>query len=111
MFTRHRFKVTPGDRLLLVTPVTDGVLEASSPDGRELGDAGLEALLKHADDRLDSLDQQLLAALHAHAERADLVHDDVTFFAAEFVPGPPGPALWHVVKNRLLSSVGTAPAS
>jgi hypothetical protein len=26
----------------------------------------------------------------------------VTFFVAEFVEGPAGPALWHVVRNRLL---------
>lgn len=99
-FTRHRFRVAPGDRLLLVT---DGVLEASAPDGRELGAVGLAALLERSGDRLDSIDQELLAALRAHVDHPDLVHDDVTFFAGEFVPGPPGPALWHIVKNRLLS--------
>jgi hypothetical protein len=44
----------------------------------------------------------LLAALHGHATSDELTHDDVTFLLAEFVEGPPGPALWHVFKHRLL---------
>lgn len=32
----------------------------------------------------------------------ELSHDDVTFLLAEFVDGPPGPALWHVFKHRVL---------
>ena len=47
--------------------------------------------------------ERLIAALHAHAEADELAHDDVTFFLGEFIEGPPGPALWHVVRNRLLA--------
>jgi hypothetical protein len=46
--------------------------------------------------------RRLLAGLHEHAGSDDLAHDDVTFLLAEFVESPPGPALWHVFKNRVL---------
>jgi sigma-B regulation protein RsbU (phosphoserine phosphatase) len=101
-FTRRRFRVSPGDRMLLVT---DGVLEAPSPEGLPLGDAGLEAVLQagvgHVSDP-NAIAEQVLSALRDYVDSPHLSHDDVTFFVGEFVPGPPGPALWHVVKNRVL---------
>ena len=98
-FTRRRFQMSVGDRILLVT---DGVLEAESSDGLEFGEAGLETLLRDDRGDLDALDHHLLAALRAHVGHHDLAQDDVTFFLGEIVPGPRGPALWHVVRNRLL---------
>jgi serine phosphatase RsbU (regulator of sigma subunit) len=41
-YSRTQVQAIPGDRLLLVT---DGVLEAPSPDGTEFGDAGVEGVL------------------------------------------------------------------
>ena len=98
VYTRHRFKVEPGDRLLLVT---DGVIETTTPNDVPFDTAGVTALLNSDD--CDTLASRLLSALHAHADSGHLSHDDVTFLLAEIVDGPPGPALWHVVKNRLLS--------
>jgi hypothetical protein len=46
--------------------------------------------------------RRLLAALHGLAASRELAHDDVTFLLAEFLEGPPGPALWHVFKHRVL---------
>lgn len=99
-YTRQRVRVSPGDRLLLVT---DGVLDAPSPDGREFGDGGVAAVLDgHSGDH-EALAQHLLDKLRAHVGSDRATHDDVTFFLAEVVDGPPGPAIWHVVKNRFLS--------
>lgn len=98
VYTRHRFKVEPGDRLLLVT---DGVIETTTPNDVPFDTAGVTALLNSDD--CEALASRLLSALHAHADCGHLAHDDVTFLLAEIVDGPPGPALWHVVKNRLLN--------
>lgn len=98
-WNRHRFGVVPGDRLLLIT---DGVLETMSPDERPFDTYGLEDLLNRKVGSIEELGTLLLGALHAHASAESLVHDDVTFFVGEFVEGPAGPALWHVVRNRLL---------
>lgn len=99
-FTRHRFTVSPGDRLLLIT---DGVLETTCPEDNQFDRHGIDRLLEAGDGTCEEVAGRLLAALHTHADADTLVHDDVTFFLGEFVEGPPGPALWHVVKNRLLS--------
>jgi serine phosphatase RsbU (regulator of sigma subunit) len=112
LFTRHSFSVAPGDRILLVT---DGVLEATSPDDRQFDRHGIERVLQATQGKCEDIADRLLEALHAHAETDELAHDDVTFFLGEIVDGPPGPALWHVVKNRLLSKTAesapdTAPA-
>lgn len=107
-FNRHSFTVAPGDRILLVT---DGVLEATSPDDRQFDRHGIERVLQATRGRCEDIADRLLEALQAHAETNELAHDDVTFFLGEIVEGPPGPALWHVVKNRLLSKTaesGTA---
>ena len=99
-YTRHRFIVSPGDRMLLIT---DGVLETMSPGDEPFDSHGIKALLDAGADDCEDLASRLLMALHAHADADQLVHDDVTFLLAEFVDGPAGPALWHVIKNRLLS--------
>jgi len=101
-FNRHVFTVELGDRLLLVT---DGVLETTSPDDQQLDRNGIERVLRATSGTCEDIADRLLEALHAHADTSELAHDDVTFFLGEFVDGPPGPALWHVVKNRLLSKV------
>ncbi len=99
VYTRHRFTVDLGDRMLLVT---DGVLETTSPDDVPFDNEGVTALLNQDCSDCDALADRLLSALHGHAEATRLSHDDVTFLLVEFVAGPAGPALWHVVKNRLL---------
>jgi serine phosphatase RsbU (regulator of sigma subunit) len=107
-YTRRHFPVATGDRFLLVT---DGVLEATAPDGRVFGDSGVERILDDggtAADSVGDLADRLLEALRTHAASHVLAHDDVTFFVAEIVPGPPGPAVWHVVKNRVLSRLVTS---
>jgi sigma-B regulation protein RsbU (phosphoserine phosphatase) len=98
-YTRRRLKAFPGDRLLLVT---DGVLEAPAPDGDEFGASRVEALLTTHRGTPAELANRLLEALRSHTAAASLAHDDVTFFAGQFVSGPPGPVIWSVVKNRLL---------
>ena len=102
VFTRHRFTVSPGDRLLLIT---DGVLETTCPADNQFDRHGIDQLLNAGEGTCEEVAGRLLAALHAHADTEALAHDDVTFFLGEFVEGPPGPALWHVVKNRLLNRV------
>lgn len=104
-FSRGRLRVEPGDRLLLVT---DGVLEAPAPDGTEFGTAGVRRVLDASDGPVHALADGLLAALHAHVGQPRLTHDDVTFFAGEIVDGPRGPALWHVVRNRVWRPIHTA---
>ena len=99
-FNRHSFTVAPGDRLLLVT---DGVLETASPDDQPFDRHGIEQVLRATHGTCEDTADRLLDALHAHADMNELAHDDVTFFLGEIVDGPPGPALWHVVKNRMLS--------
>lgn len=100
VFNRHAFAVSPGDRILLIT---DGVLETMSPEDEQFDRDGIERLLRAHSGACEDLADRLLATLHAHAETDSLAHDDVTFFLGEVVDGPPGPALWHVVKNRLFS--------
>lgn len=99
-WNRHRFHMSVGDRLLLLT---DGVLETMSPEAEPFDARALEGVLAAATGDCDSVADQLLAALHAHASADQLAHDDVTFFLAEVEEGPRGPAVWHVIKNRLLS--------
>ena len=97
-FTRRRLKVDVGDRVLLLT---DGVLEATSPQGIEFGHDGVMRVLRDRAADCGELVDRLLAALADHTDRARLIHDDVTVFVGEIVEAPRGPALWHVLKNRL----------
>jgi len=96
-YTRRKLKVSHGDRLLLLT---DGVLEAESVKGKQLGQEGLQELLASFDGECAGLVDHLLDGLASHCGRKEFEHDDVTLFAGEIVGGPPGPALWHVFKNR-----------
>ncbi len=98
-FTRHRFSVASGDRILLIT---DGVLETASPEDHQFDRHGIDDLLTAGTGTCEDVASRLLTALHAHADSDELAHDDVTFFLGEFIDGPRGPALWHVLKNRLL---------
>lgn len=98
-FNRHRFRVAPGDRVVLVT---DGVIETTSADEEFFDEDRMRAVLDGATGSSEDLTARLLAALHAHAATGTLDHDDVTFVVADITDGPPGPALWHVIKNRLL---------
>jgi len=98
-YNRHSVRVSPGDRMLLVT---DGVFETTSPDDTPFDTHGIETLLNSHTGSCDDLARRLLAALHGHAATDELAHDDVSFLLTEFVDGPPGPALWHVFKHRLL---------
>lgn len=96
-YTRRRLQVAVGDRLLLLT---DGVLEACSPADEEFGQAGLARLLEAYDGPIDGLVDHLLDGLAAHTGTERSFDDDVTVFVGEIVAGPPGPALWHVFRNR-----------
>lgn len=98
VYTRRKLKVSAGDRLLLFT---DGVLEAETVEGDQLGQEGLHELLSSYEGECAGLVDHLLAGLASHCGRPEFDHDDVTIFAGEFVDGPPGPALWHVFRNRL----------
>ncbi|MCC7180927.1 MAG: serine/threonine-protein phosphatase [Acidobacteria bacterium] len=98
-FARRKLRTGPGDRVLLVT---DGVIEAPSPEGDEFGADGVFRVLERHHGPCEEVGDALLAALLAHSGRESLTHDDVTFFLGEFVDGPAGPALWHVVRNRML---------
>lgn len=102
-YGRARQRVDLGDRLVVVT---DGVLEAPSPSGDDFGTDGVERVL--ADTTLlspESLVRAMLDALAGHTGASTPVHDDATIFVGEIVPGPKGPAVWHVLKNRLLTRV------
>lgn len=102
-FNRHRFRVLPGDQIVLVT---DGVIETAAPDGAWFDGEHLAAVLDTAVGNPEQLGLRLLAALRAHAANDELSHDDVSFLVAEIEAGPPGPALWHVVRNRVLGGFG-----
>ncbi len=103
-YGRARRRLMVGDRLVLIT---DGVLDASGPDGDGLGVEGVERVLNHEGRRSpEGVVRALLDAMASHAAGVGAAGvDDVTIFVGEIVPGPPGPALWHVLKNRLLIRV------
>jgi sigma-B regulation protein RsbU (phosphoserine phosphatase) len=102
-YGRSRQRMTEGDRLVIVT---DGVLEAPSPAGDDFGVDGVERVLAETTlQSPESLVRALLDALAGHTGAPTPGHDDVTIFVGEIVPGPKGPAVWHVLKNRLLTRV------
>lgn len=100
-YARERLRLDVGDRLVLVT---DGVLDADNAADHEFGVSGVEQTLDAlgAAASIDETATALLDALARHVGTRDFVHDDVTIFVGEIAPSPPGPALWHVLKNRLL---------
>jgi sigma-B regulation protein RsbU (phosphoserine phosphatase) len=98
-FARRKLRVGLGDRILLVT---DGVLDAPSPEGHEFGAEGVARVLQQHEGSCETVGDALLSTLHAHVRGDSLTHDDVTFFLGEFVDGPTGPALWHVMRNRVI---------
>lgn len=151
-FSRHRLRVAPGDRLVVLT---DGILEAPAPGGELFGEARLQRVLERGTPQLGpaELAAELLNEVRAHiaagaagsasaagggeagqagsasargnseAGRAGstpttggaeggsaFAHDDVTLLVAEFVPPPRGPALWQVLRNRLLRPRGNSAA-
>lgn len=104
MFTRHRMRLELGDRFIVVT---DGVLEAPDPDGKLFGADRLTALLESITGQRPDADPEaigaaLVDALNAHRQIETFDHDDVTFLVMEVTAAPRGPALWHVLRNRVL---------
>lgn len=74
-YSRSRTRLARGDAILLYT---DGVLEARSPDGRQLGEAGLLRLLRDlGPPRAETLLADLAAAIDRHAGGAG-PDDDMT---------------------------------
>jgi sigma-B regulation protein RsbU (phosphoserine phosphatase) len=105
-FTRETFKVSYGDRLLLLT---DGVLETPSRRDQLFGDERLKDLLnEHRKASAAEIAEATTAALFAWGGDGGLSHDDVTLLVVEFVPGLPGPAIWHVIKNRIVRPRGNS---
>lgn len=105
-FTRETLKVSYGDRLLLLT---DGVLEMPGRQAQFFGDERLEDLLnERRNASAAEIAEATIAALFAWGGAAGLAHDDVTLLVVEFVPGPPGPAIWHAIKNRLVRPRGNS---
>jgi serine phosphatase RsbU (regulator of sigma subunit) len=98
-FTRRRERVEFGDRLLLLT---DGVTDTRS-DRRELfGEERVtDVLERNHNAALGDLSSVLVSELRAFSRDPALRHDDVTSLLFEFVPGPPGPAVWTAIRNRL----------
>lgn len=74
----------PFDTLVLTT---DGVHEATDPDGNQLGFEGVEAALREGPSDAASLTQRLLVAVKAHA-RGAREYDDLTLLCC----GATGPA-------------------
>jgi sigma-B regulation protein RsbU (phosphoserine phosphatase) len=107
-FTRAKLRPKLGDRLLLIT---DGVLEAMDDANRHFGAERVARLLvDHCESDLGEIADALLRALTEHVGSSEFRHDDLSFLLLEFTPAPPGPALWHVVRNRFLRPLGLASA-
>lgn len=99
-FTRRSERVSPGDRLLLLT---DGLLEAPRPSGELFSDERLVELLKeHRREAPEVLMQRVLDEVAEHTGDQGLGHDDVTLMVLEFGRGPRAMGVWEMVKNRLL---------
>lgn len=107
-FTRGKRRVQMGDRLLVLT---DGVLEAPAPGGELFGaDRVSELLSRHSAAGPTELAECIVGSLIDFTRDETLKHDDVTLMLIEFVPGPPGPAIWHAVRNLLLRPRGNTAA-
>lgn len=103
-YTRRKFRAALGDRIVLVT---DGVLEAPSPDGDLFGEARLErVLVEHGGGTCDELRSAILAALADHMKTHEMGHDDVTLLVVDIVAGPSEPTFWLAIRNRLIRQRG-----
>lgn len=83
-YTDTQIKLRAGDTLVLTT---DGVHEATDPDGQQLGFEGVEAALRVGPSDATSVAARLLAAVNAHA-RGAREYDDLTLLCC----GAVGPA-------------------
>jgi serine phosphatase RsbU (regulator of sigma subunit) len=106
IFNRRKLRVATGDRLVIVT---DGVLEAPDPQNTLFGVERLEQVL--AENRAlppSELTGAIIRALQAHADNPQLDHDDLTMLVIDFLEPPKTPALWQMLKNRLLRPRGNS---
>ena len=99
-YTRIKLKPDPGDKVLFVT---DGVLEAFDANKKaQFGAEGVETVLSSiAKGGCGVIAGALLDSLSEFMGTSEPT-DDISFVILEIVPGPPGPVLWHVLKNRVL---------
>jgi serine phosphatase RsbU (regulator of sigma subunit) len=102
-FTRSSVRVAYGDRLFLLT---DGVLEAIDAHGELFGSDRIEQILhEQRDASVEHIAHVLLDELNVHSG-GRITHDDLTILLVEFTHDLKGPALWHVIRNRLLRPLG-----
>jgi serine phosphatase RsbU (regulator of sigma subunit) len=99
-YTRLKIKPQPGDKFLFVT---DGVLEAFDESKQNaFGPEGVDRVLNtHPAAGCGLIAGALLDSLTTFMGNGQPA-DDISFVVVEIVPGPPGPMLWHVLKNRVL---------
>jgi hypothetical protein len=106
IFNRAKIQVQDGDRLVVVT---DGVLEAPSPSSEHFGDERLETLLRETGEHSASdVSSAVVSTLREHTGRERLTHDDVSLLVVDFVEPPATPALWQMIKNRILRPRGNS---
>jgi len=80
LYAQLAIPLAPGDRLFVYT---DGITEASSPEGDVFGYARLKDVLDaNTNAPLSELKSAVLRAVHQHTKKA-LTHDDVTLIALE----------------------------
>ena len=100
-YTRKNFRISVGDRLLMIT---DGVLEASNAAGEALGARRVQGLLeRYRESSIEEIACTIYRAVDAWS--AENRADDVTLLLVECEPGPAVPAFWTAFKNRLRSMV------
>lgn len=101
-YSRATVRLDIGDRVLVLT---DGVIEAMNRTGAQFGDA---ALLEFLNTNRDTPARELVQGLHAAVREWNRGErqDDVTILATDVVAGPPGPAVWTVLKNQVLRPLG-----
>jgi len=107
IFTRQTLRVMNGDRLVIVT---DGVLEAPDGAGGRLNAEGFERLLHQARRGAPVEIVDAVVAAVGPQDAGAALHDDMTVLVLEFVAGPAGPAIWYVVRNRIMRPRGNSEA-
>ncbi|WP_342773172.1 ATP-binding SpoIIE family protein phosphatase [Pigmentiphaga humi] len=91
-YTSHELTLAPGDQMLVIT---DGITEATSPDGRMFGDEGTAAWLS-APSRQTSLVSGLVAEVRRHEAGAPPSDDVAALMLSLSAPRPePAPLLLH----------------